>query len=127
MKALNPTELQVMEFLWKLEEAFMKDIVSAYPNPKPAYTTVSTLVNRMVGKGYIGFEKIGRDKRYFPLLKKHVYFQNHLKGIIGQFFNNSAGQFASFFTKNTKMSVEELETLQQLVDEQLKLHENNKK
>lgn len=118
-KQLTKTELQIMKYLWKIEKGFMKDIVEQFPSPGPAYTTISTVVGRMVDKNYIGFKKYGREKEYFPILQKNEYFGNHLKGMISDFFNNSTSQFASFFAKNSDFSLEELEDLQELVKEQI--------
>lgn len=119
MKPLNRSELEIMKHLWKLEQGFMKDIVDEFAEPRPAYTTIATLVGRMVKKEYIGFEKFGRDKRYFPLLKKNAYFKSQLKEMIGNFFNDSPSQFASFFSKNADFTMEELEKLQSMVQEKI--------
>ncbi len=106
-----------MKHLWNIEKGFMKDIVEQFHEPKPAYTTISTLINRMLKKNYIGFKKYGRDKEYYPILKKTDYFGNHIKDIVSNFFNNSTSQFASFFTKNSDLSLEELEQLEALLKE----------
>lgn len=119
IKQLNKTELQVMKYLWILNKGFMKDIVELFPEPKPAYTTVSTLLSRMSDKNYIGFNRLGRDKEYFPILKKNDYFASQMKSIITHFFNDSKSQFASFFTKNADFSMEELEELQALVKQKI--------
>ncbi len=124
IKPLNSSELQIMEYLWKLENAFMKDIVEQFPEPRPAYTTISTLLSRMCAKNYVGFSRLGRDKHYFPILNKSAYFSGQIKNMISHFFNNSASQFASFFTKDSNLSLEELNALQQLVKEQI---ENKKR
>ncbi|MBJ7881148.1 BlaI/MecI/CopY family transcriptional regulator [Gelidibacter salicanalis] len=119
MKQLNKTELQVMKYLWILNKGFMKDIIDLFPEPKPAYTTVSTLLSRMCDKNYIGFNRLGRDKEYFPILKKNEYFASQMKTMITHFFNDSTSQFASFFTKNADFSMEELEELQELVKQKI--------
>ena len=126
MKQLNATELEIMEYLWKLKKGFMKDIVELFPEPKPAYTTTSTLLSRMIAKNYVGFTKLGRDKQYYPVLKKKEYFSSQLKNMITHFFDDSASQFASFFTSNTNLSVEELTELKKMLDDQIKL-KNEKK
>lgn len=123
MEQLNTTELQIMKYLWKLEKAFMKDIVEQFPEPKPAYTTIATLVSRMVSKNYIGFDKLGRDKHYYPLLKKNIYFGNQLNGMIKNFFNDSATQFASFFTNESNFTEAQLKELQEIIAKKI----NNKK
>lgn len=119
IKQLNKTELQVMKYLWILDKGFMKDIVDQFPEPRPAYTTISTLLGRMCDKDYIGFNRLGRDKEYFPILKKNDYFSSQMKTMITHFFNDSKSQFASFFTKNADFSVEELEELQELVKQKI--------
>ncbi|SFU65043.1 Predicted transcriptional regulator [Pustulibacterium marinum] len=119
IKQLNKSELQIMKYLWKLEKGFMKDIVSEFPEPKPAYTTISTLLSRMCKKGYVDFEKLGRDKLYYPVLEKESYFSGQVKSMISNFFDNSASQFASFFTKDKNMSIEELEEIEKLVQKSI--------
>nr|WP_321223071.1 BlaI/MecI/CopY family transcriptional regulator [uncultured Psychroserpens sp.] len=123
IKQLNKTELQIMKYLWTLKKAFMKDIVEQFPEPKPAYTTISTLLKRMCDKDYISFNRLGRDKQYYPVLKKNDYFSKQVNGMITHFFNDSKSQFASFFTKNADLSIQELEELQQLLQEKI----NNKR
>ncbi|MCI5056080.1 MAG: BlaI/MecI/CopY family transcriptional regulator [Flavobacteriales bacterium] len=125
MKSLNDSELQIMEYLWKLKKAFLKEIVDQFPDPKPAYTTISTLVKRMCDKEYIGFKKYGRDKHYFPILEKKNYFSSKLKTMVNDFFNNSNTQFASFFTKNSNMSLNELEELQKLINQEILKKKND--
>jgi len=125
MKQLNSSELEIMEYLWKLKKGFMKDIVELFPEPRPAYTTISTLLSRMVAKKYVGFIKMGRDKQYFPVLKKDDYFSSQIKKMITHFFDDSATQFASFFTSNSNLSVDELNELKGLLDSQIDL--KNKK
>ena len=112
-----------MKYLWILKKGFMKDIVEQFPEPRPAYTTISTLLKRMCDKDYISFERLGRDKQYYPVLKKNDYFSKQVNGIITHFFNDSKSQFASFFTKNADLSMQELEELQALLQEKI----NNKK
>ncbi|WP_456442032.1 BlaI/MecI/CopY family transcriptional regulator [Psychroserpens sp.] len=119
IKQLNKTELQIMKYLWNLKEGFMKDIVEQFPEPRPAYTTISTLLKRMCDKNYIGFERLGRDKQYHPILKKNDYFSTQVNGMITHFFNDSKSQFASFFTKNADLSMQELEELQELLQKKI--------
>jgi BlaI family penicillinase repressor len=117
---LTSAEEQVMKYIWKLERAYMKNILDEFPEPKPATTTVSTLLKRMTVKGFIGFEQHGSNRQYFPLVKKSDYFSLHIKTIISDYFNNSATQFANFFTTETDLSEKELIELRDLVDKQIK-------
>ena len=110
-----------MQFLWSNKEGYLHDIVEYHEEPRPAYTTISTVLSRMCKKELIGFRREGRDKKYYPVLQKKEYFKDQLNGMISGFFNDSAAQFASFFTKETDISVDQLEELQRVIDEQLKL------
>ena len=98
----------------------MKDLLDEYPDPKPAVTTVATLLKRMNDKGYITYKTYGKSREYYPLIKKEDYFSKHVNGLIKNFFNNSASQFASFFTTETDLSKSELEELKALIDKQIK-------
>ena len=117
---LSKTEETVMNYLWKLEKAFMNDLLTAYPEPKPATTTLATLLKRMSDKGYIAYNVHGKSREYYPLVKKEAYFSKHVNGLIKNFFNDSASQFASFFTKETNLSKEELEHLKSIIDGEIK-------
>ncbi|AXT21123.1 BlaI/MecI/CopY family transcriptional regulator [Flavobacteriaceae bacterium AU392] len=117
---LSKTEEQLMQYLWKLEKAFMKDLLEVYPNPKPATTTVATLLKRMTDKGFVAYTLFGKSREYYPLVKKKDYFSKHVNGLIKNFFNDSASQFASFFTTQTDLSKEELEDLRALIDREIK-------
>ncbi len=117
---LSKTEEQLMQHLWRLEKAFMKDILEAYDEPKPATTTVATLLKRMTGKGFVAYNLYGKSREYYPLVKKKDYFSKHVNGLIKNFFNDSATQFASFFTKETNLSKDELESLKEIIDNEIK-------
>ncbi|MEZ4882928.1 MAG: BlaI/MecI/CopY family transcriptional regulator [Flavobacteriaceae bacterium] len=117
---LSNAEEQLMQLLWKQERAFMKDLVDAYSDPKPATTTVATLLKRMQDKNFVDYKQIGRSREYFPLVKKKDYFSKHVNGLIKNFFNNSPSQFASFFTESANLSKKELEELKKLIDTEIK-------
>jgi BlaI family penicillinase repressor len=116
---LTNAEEQVMKLLWKLEKAFIRDLLNEYPDPKPATTTVLTLLKRMIDKGFVNYKQYGNSREYFPLIKKTDYFSAHINGLIKDFFNNSTAQFASFFANETGMNKEELKELRDLVDKKI--------
>lgn len=116
---LSNSEEQLMQHLWKLEKAFMKDLLEAYPEPKPATTTVATLLKRMIDKKFVAYNEFGNSREYFPLVQKTDYFSKHVNGLIKNFFNNSASQFASFFTTETDLTHNELEELQKIIDKEI--------
>lgn len=117
---LSKSEEQLMQYLWELENAFLSDLLEKYPEPKPASSTVATLLKRMKDKGYIDYEQMGRSRRYYPLVKKSDYFSKHINSLIKKYFNDSASTFASFFTRETDLSDDELEELQKIINEELK-------
>jgi predicted transcriptional regulator len=117
---LSQSEEELMQYVWKLEKAFMKDLLEEYPEPKPAPTTVATLLKRMTEKKFVGYEQMGRSRQYYPLVKKTDYFSKHVNGLIRKFFDDSASQFASFFTSETNLSEKELEELKSIVEKEIK-------
>lgn len=117
--SLPKSEEQLMQHLWKMGAAFMKDLVEAYPEPKPASTTIATLLKRLQDKGAIGFKKYGSVREYYPILQKEEYFSKHFNGVIKNFFNNSVSQFASFFASDKNLTDEQLEELQKIVEAQI--------
>ena len=117
---LTVAEKDLMEIIWQKNTAFMKDIMEEYPEPKPANTTIATLLKRMQNKDLIGYKTYGNSREYFPKVSKEVYFKEEMTSMIDKFFNSSASQFASFFTSNTKMSQTELKELRDLIDQKIK-------
>ncbi len=117
---LSKSEETLMNHLWKLENAFMKDLLDAYDVPKPATTTLATLLKRMYDKGYIDYRLYGKSREYYPLVKKEDYFSKHVNTLIKNFFNDSASQFASFFTQKTNLSKSQLEELKSIIDDEIK-------
>jgi BlaI family penicillinase repressor len=116
---LTNAEEQIMKLLWRLDKAFTRDLLNEFPDPKPAPTTVLTLLKRMIDKGFVSYKQYGNSREYFPLIKKADYFSDHFNELIKDFFNNSTAQFASFFTNETDMNQEELKELRDLVDKKI--------
>ena len=116
---LSPTEETLMQYLWEMDKAFMKDLLDAYPDPKPAVTTIATLLKRMSDKGFVGYKEYGNSREYYALVKKTDYFSEHVNGLIKNFFNNSASQFASFFTTEANLSSKELDELKAIIEQQI--------
>jgi len=116
---LTDTEIVLMEILWQKEKVFMKDILEEYTEPKPAATTIATLLKRMQNKDLIGYKTYGNSREYFPKVRKEDYFQEEMSSMIDRFFNNSVSQFASFFTSNAKLSQKQLKELRDIIDKEI--------
>jgi BlaI family transcriptional regulator, penicillinase repressor len=119
MKELTKAEEQVMHFIWKLEKAFLKDIVDQFPEPKPAYTTISTVIRVLVNKGFINYNTYGKVHEYFPLVSKDDYFRSHFKGVVKNFFSGSVSNFTSFFTNDEELNLTELEQIKKMIEKKI--------
>lgn len=120
MKKLTHSEEQIMQVLWELEKAFVNDIISKLPNPKPAYNTVSTIVRILEQKGFISHKAYGRTHEYYPLLSKEEYSREFLNNFTQNYFSNSYKALASFFANTENLSIRELEEIKFMVEEQIK-------
>lgn len=119
MIKLPLSEEQLMQYIWDTPNCFAKDLLELYPEPKPAQTTLATLLKRLHEKKFIDYKTYGNSRCYFPLIAKETYFESHLNTMVKQHFNDSALSFASFFTKKSKMSKSELQQLKNIVEQQL--------
>jgi BlaI family penicillinase repressor len=119
MNELTKGEAQVMYYIWELEKSFLKDIVEAFPEPRPAYTTISTVIRVLVKKGYVDFNTYGKIHEYYPLVSRKAYFRKHVKSIINKHFDGSVVSFASFFTGDDAVDLSELEEIKQLIDQKI--------
>ena len=108
-----------MQHLWEIEKGFLSDLHEKYADPKPAKTTVATMLKRMIEKGYIDYEQRGRSREYYPLVSKADYFSKRFNKLIKSFFNDSTAQFASFFTSETDLSTDELEELKEIIEQEI--------
>ncbi len=124
MNKLSKTEEQVMHHIWSMEEAYMKDLIDQYDDPKPAQTTIATLLKRIKDKGFIDYSTEGKARKYFPIIDKSAYFSSHFRGLINNFFGDSASQFASFFTQATDLTTKELEALRKVIDKEIDKKKN---
>lgn len=119
MKELTKAELQVMQHIWKLGKSYLKDIVEAFPEPRPAYTTISTVIRVLVKKGFVGFKTHGKAHQYLARVSRGEYFRTHVNTLINNHFEGSAVSFASFFTGEGSMDLGELEEIRQMIDQQI--------
>lgn len=119
MKQLTKAEEQVMHVLWGLKKGFLKDIVEGFPEPRPAYTTVSTVIRVLTKKGFVAFRTYGKTHEYFPALTKDEYFKSLVKPMISSYLDGSPARLASFFAP-ASMSLSELEEVKQLIDQRIR-------
>lgn len=120
IRELTKAEEEIMQKLWTLKKAFVKDILQEFPEPKPAYNTVSTIVRILETKGFIGHESLGNSHQYYPLINRDSYKSFATRKLMSSYFDNSAHNMLSFFLEKEKLDVTE-------VDEILKMIEKAKK
>lgn len=115
MQKLARREEQIMQALWHLEKAFVKDIIAELPDPKPHYNSVATMVRILEEKGFMDHESFGNSFRYFPLVSKEDYQRHTLGDIVKQYFNNSYPSMLAFFAKEEKISKTDMEEILHLI------------
>ncbi len=116
MEKLTTKEEEIMQVLWQLKKAFVKEVVAKLPQPKPHYNTVSTVIRKMEDKGFVKHEAFGNTHRYFPLISKEDYRKRYFSTAIHNYFENSYKNVVSFFAKEEKISVEELREIIEIIE-----------
>lgn len=111
IKELTKAEDQVMQILWKIGKGVVKDIMEEMPEPKPAYNTVSTIVRILETKGFVDHKAYGKTHEYFPLITKEKYTKFYLNNLLKGYFDGSFQNLVSFFAKENKMNVKDIEKL----------------
>jgi predicted transcriptional regulator len=117
IKELTKAEEQVMQLLWQLEEAMVKDIINLIPEPKPAYNTISTVVRVLEGKGFIGHKAYGNTHLYFPLISETQYKKFTFDKMMTNYFGNSYESLVSFIANEKKLSLQQMDELSKLIED----------
>jgi BlaI family transcriptional regulator, penicillinase repressor len=119
IKELTRAEEQVMQALWKTGRGMVHDLLRHYPEPKPAYNTVSTIIRILEQKGFVGHKAYGRTHEYYPLVSKKEYSSAHFGIFLNNYFGNSFKSLASFFAGEKKLTIHELEDIQQMISKEI--------
>ncbi|MFW0718141.1 BlaI/MecI/CopY family transcriptional regulator [Pedobacter sp. N23S346] len=116
IKDLTKAEEQIMQVLWQLEKAFVKDVIDELPIPKPAYNTVSTIIRILETKGFIGHEAFGKAHQYYPLISKEEYKRHATEKLLGNYFENSVESMFSFFVKEEKLDLSDVDEILKMIN-----------
>ena len=116
MQKLTNKEEEVMKILWRLEKAFVKDILKEFTVSKPHYNTLSTIVRNLEEKEYVGHEAFGNTHRYYPLITKEAYRKKYISESIADFYDNSYKNMVSFFAREQKITAEELREILEIIE-----------
>jgi BlaI family transcriptional regulator, penicillinase repressor len=120
MKDLTKAEEQVMHILWDLKHGFVKDIAERFPDPKPAYTTISTIIRILETKGFVGHKAYGKTHEYFPLILKEEYTKAFMGVFVKNYFSNSYKKMVSFFARDNEVTIEEMEEMMKILEAEMK-------
>lgn len=117
IKDLTKAEEQIMQVLWQLEKAFVKEVIEELPLPKPAYNTVSTIIRILETKGFIGHEAFGKAHQYYPLISKEEYKRHATEKLLGNYFENSVESMFSFFVKEEKLDLTDVDEILKMINQ----------
>ncbi len=120
MEKLTTKEEEIMQVLWQLKKAFVKEVVAELPEPKPHYNTVSTVIRKMEEKGFVKHVVLGNTHQYLPAIKKEDYRKNFMQKTVNNYFEDSYKNVVSFFAKEEKISVDELKEIIKLIETKTK-------
>ncbi len=116
MKRLTRKEEEAMKLIWKVRKGFIKDLIEFHPDPKPLYTTFSSIIRGLEEKGYIGHKAYGKNHEYFPLIKKEEYRRIFMKEVVSDYFGSSYKNVVSFFVDEKKLTKEDLKKLIEIIE-----------
>lgn len=114
---LTKSEIQVMNALWDMPDGgCIHDIIARYPDPKPAYTTISTFLKILLNKGFVEFRKLsGKTHTYYPLISREQYTDHVMNDVKESFFGGSSSSLVKFFVEKEQMSDKEIEELVEII------------
>lgn len=126
MKTLTKAEEQIMQILWELKEGVVKDVVEEFEEPRPAYTTVATVLKVLEKKGFVASQKVGNVNLFSPEISKKDYTGFQFSSLLKNYFNGSFPKMATFFAKQNNLTVEELEEMLKITENELNKDQNSK-
>ena len=89
MEKLTPREEELMRCFWTRGPLFVRELVALWPEPKPHFNTLSTMVRGLEAKGYVGHKAYGGTYQYYPLVSEEEFSRKTLKGVVSKYFDNS--------------------------------------
>lgn len=116
---LTRAEEKVMRILWSVKDGLVRDIVNAYDDPKPAYTTVATMLKILEKKGFVSRTPVANSFSYQPLVRKSEYTSGVMKSLVRNYFSNSFKNLLSDFSKNEKLTTQEMESIVAYFEQEL--------
>lgn len=116
MEKLTLQEEEAMIYIWELGNCFVKDIVAKYPDPKPPYTTVASIVKNLERKKYVTATRIGNTYQYTPAVRESEYKRTFMSSFVRNYFKNSYKEMVSFFANEQKISANDLKDILDMIE-----------
>ena len=116
MEKLTIQEEEGMRHIWALGRCCIKDIVERYPEPRPPYTTIASVVTNLKRKDYVRAIRVGNTYLYTPLIEESEYKRTFMTGFVNHYFKNSFKEMVSFFAKEQKISTDELKDIIHMIE-----------
>lgn len=113
---LTPKEEELMQYLWDHEPILISRLIEFYPEPKPHFNTVSTVMKRLEAKGFVGHNEIGGSFQYFSTVKKEKFRNKSFGDFIKNYFGGSYYGAVSALVEDDKISADELKELLELIE-----------
>jgi len=121
MQKLTNKEEEIMQILWNLKKAFVKDVLAEIVEDKPHYNTLSTIIRNLEEKGYVSYTAYGNTHQYYPIISMEAYRKEFMNTAIENYFNNSYKNMVSFFAEEQKISAKELREILDLIEKKISL------
>jgi predicted transcriptional regulator len=116
MKTLTKAEEQVMQYLWEMNGGFVREVIECYPDPKPAYNTVSTIVRILESKDFLIHKAFGKSHKYIPVISKEDYRAYTAEKVVKGYFDGSAKNLVSYFIKEKGMDTSDLNEILKIIE-----------
>lgn len=116
MQKLTNKEEEIMQILWKLKKAFVKEVLAEITEEQPHYNTLSTIIRNLEEKGFVSHNAFGNTHQYFPIVKIEDYRKRFMNTAIDTYFDSSYKNMVSFFAKEEKISAEELREILEMIE-----------
>lgn len=116
MQKLTNKEEEIMQILWKLEKAFVKEVMAEITEEQPHYNTLSTIIRNLEEKGYVSYKAFGNTHQYYPIVKMEDYRKRFMNTAIETYFDNSYKNMVTFFAEDQKISADELREILAIIE-----------
>jgi predicted transcriptional regulator len=116
MERLTRKEEEAMKILWKARKGFIKELIDLHPEPRPLYTTFSSVIRGLEDKGYVSHKAYGKNHEYYPVIKKEEYRRAFMKNVVTDYFGSSYKNVVSFIVNEKKMNADDLRKLIEIIE-----------